>query len=89
MLSLSVAFKKSAAFYLVTASYGYCSFACPSDFESTSSKFSLLAGEEVETFGPNDEDHVPKHVFVEETQQFLLAAARNVMVMGKKLAKQR
>lgn len=47
------------------------------------------AGEEVEPIIPNEEGHVPKAVFIKETQDFLFSAAKNVMAIGKAIAKQR
>lgn len=47
------------------------------------------AGEDVPAIVPNEEDYVPQQIFIAETQQFLLASAKSVMVLGKRLSKKR
>lgn len=49
----------------------------------------VSVGEDVPPIVPNEDEFVPQHVFIAETQQFLLASAKSVMVLGKRLSKQR
>ena len=47
------------------------------------------AGEEVPAIVPNEDQYVPRHIFIAETQQLLLASAKSLMIFGKRLSKKR